>query len=412
MKFHTSTDGSGDAIPSSDMQKMYSSTYKDSPKPGQPDKSQFRAEKAFDGKAETYYSSSSNIKFEFIAVQFKKPVDVRSVKMMLNGATMGPTMVIVEKSYDGRYWARSTEIADMKGWGTSMVTYPLVEMDSLPSVSTFALRSQEDPRYCLGVKPTLAKDPDDPADPLKDGAALNVQVCSDTTATQYWSVREDGLVGNAKNEDFVIKVAKLGAGEALTIGKMECTKDEKGKETCPAWKATSKFNFAPKDKGGLMYSVSTSGNLVIALGKLEKEGGSPATLAECGKDGKATADVKNCADAKLSRFEAKPMFLTEGKKMAIGCAPYTHSNTKPLPAKTEKEAMALCAKSGTCLAYNWASGDAVCPKTPPCEGKYKSHVWICDALHEVHSGQGGWSLGVRAGKLEPFVEEEAAKMEM
>jgi hypothetical protein len=410
MAFHTSTDGSGDKVPTSEIAKSFSSTYKDSPKPGQKDTSKFRAEKAFDDDAKTYYSSSSNIKFEFIAVEFKKPQDIRSVKMKLHGETMGPTMVIVEKSNDGRYWSRSTEVANMKAWGTKMETYPLVQMDSLPPISTFALRSQENPRYCLGVKPTPGKEEDDPADPLKEGAVIEVQVCSDATMTQYWAVTDDGLLGNAKNLNYVIKVAKLAAGEGLTISELTCTKDEKGKKSCPAWKDTSKFNFAPKAKGGLMYSVSSSANLVITLGKLEKEGGSPAKLAACGTNGNVIpADIKNCVDNKLSRFEANPMFLTENAKMAIGCAPYTHSNTKPLPAKTEKQAMAQCAKTASCLAYNWASSDAVCPSTPPCENKYKSHVWACDALHEVHSGQNGWSLGVRAGKLEPFVEEEAKR---
>jgi len=159
-----------------------------------------------------------------------------------------------------------------------------------------------------------------------------------------------------------------------------------------------------------LYSTKTNaGNIVVTLPKLKK--GTAATMGTCGSSGAKKADVKNCVNARLSRFELKPMFLTEAGKMAIGCAPYTHSLQKPKAANTEALAMAACAKDGNCLAYNWASPHAVCPSTPPCQGKYKAHVWTCTALHEVHSGQVGWSLGVRAGKLEPFVEEERSMFE-
>jgi len=186
---------------------MTSSTYNDSPKPGQPDTSKFKPAQAMDGKQNTYWSSSSNIKFEYLAVEFKEPQDIRSVKAQLTSATMGPTMVIIEKSFDGKHWARSTEVAAMKGWGSKMETYPLVQMDTLPAVSTFAIRSQEDPRYCLGVRPTPAKDPEDPADPLKEGALLEAQLCADATTTQYWSLRIDGLLANSKDNTYVMKAA-------------------------------------------------------------------------------------------------------------------------------------------------------------------------------------------------------------
>ena len=42
---------------------------------------------------------------------------------------MGPAMVIVEKSFDGENWARSTEISDMLDWGRKMQMYPLIDMD-------------------------------------------------------------------------------------------------------------------------------------------------------------------------------------------------------------------------------------------------------------------------------------------
>jgi len=84
---------------------------------------------------------------------------------------MGPAMVIVEKSLDGEWWSRSTEVADMKEWGDKMETYPLITMNhgvapvvarcvalellcvSVPT-SIFAFRSQDNPRFCVGVRPT------------------------------------------------------------------------------------------------------------------------------------------------------------------------------------------------------------------------------------------------------------------
>ena len=50
-------------------------------------------------------------------------------------------MVIIEKSSDGENWSRSTEISDMKKWGSKMETYPLLDMDFVP-FSVFSLRSQ------------------------------------------------------------------------------------------------------------------------------------------------------------------------------------------------------------------------------------------------------------------------------
>merc|ERR1711964_775684 len=203
----------------------------------------------------------------------------------------------------------------------------------------------------------------------------------------------------------------MGEGAGLSVKKYECVKPESGKgpEQCPKWGDHCKYAVGGGKNGGIVYSLTAKGgNLVLALGKLKK--GMPAKIATCGKDGTKPAAVAGCKD-NLSRFEMKPMFLTEAGKMAVGCAPYTHSNTvKPKPAATEADAMALCAKQGSCLAYNWAAKDAKCPTTPPCQGKYKGFAWACTALHEVHAQQAGWSLGVRAGKLEPFVEEEERYM--
>jgi hypothetical protein len=412
IEWYESKDGSGNPVGADQFDKRTSSTYKDSPKPGQPDTSEHRPEKAMDGDTATFWSSSSDIKFEYIAVKFKTPKDIRSIKMQLASENMGPPMVIVEKSSDGENWARSTEISDMKKWGSKLDMYGLVDMDAVPTVSTFALRSQENPRFCVGVRETPAEDPEDPALPLEEGAVLEMQPCSDARTTQYWQIRKDFLLANAKDSDMVVNVDALQNGATLSMKKYQCDTDEEtGEELCPSWGANSKFNFAEEAKGGLMFSkTDNNGNLVMQTENLEE--GVQVKYGECGSDGEQPSDVANCASITGARWELKPMFLVEPKRMAIGCAPYTHMNIKPLEALDERAAMTECAAKADCLAYNWAEDGAVCPTTPPCEGKYTLHSWSCTALHEVHSGQMGWSLGVRCGKLEPFVEERTKKLDL
>merc|ERR1711865_297552 len=46
-----------------------------------------------------------------------------------------------------------TEIPEMKEWADQMQLYPLITMNKVPK-SVFAFRSQNDPRFCVGVKPT------------------------------------------------------------------------------------------------------------------------------------------------------------------------------------------------------------------------------------------------------------------
>jgi len=404
IQFFESADGSGNAVSADHVEQTVSSTYKDSPAPGQPDTSEYRAEKAMDGDDTTYWSSSSDVKFEYFAVQFKTPKDIRSVKCQLEAENMGPMMVIIEKSFDGENWARSTEVSDMLDWDKKMETYPLVSMDVLPTVSTFSLRSQANPKFCVGVKETPAEDPEDPPLPLEEGAILEMQPCADAKSTQYWQLRSDFLLGNAKDVDVVIHVAALQDQGVLDVKKYACEQNDDGSETCPAWAANSMFQFAEEAKGGLMHSKSdNNANLVIRAENIDE--GEEVKLGACGADGTTPADVANCASDSNGRFEAKPMFLVEPRKMAVACAPYTHMNIEPDPAENEVAAMTLCAKKSDCLAYNWANNEAVCEDDPPCEGKYTLHSWSCEALHEVHGGMDGWSLGVRAGKLEPFVEE-------
>jgi len=378
--------------------------------------SAYRPENALDGSDDTFWSSSSDIKFEFVSVKFTFPKDIRSVKCQLQQEGYGPMMVIIEKSSDGIYWARSTEVSDMLGWGNSLQIYPLVRMDVLPAVSSFALRNQADPRWCLGVRPTPAEDPEDPPIALMEDAPLELQPCADSKTTQYWQLRSDFFLANAADNTMVVRVRDLSGatdrpfdGLALEMGKHECVTTEDGVTTCPPWFHDSRFVFHDQEKGGLMASRSAQQNIVMTFAALEE--GSPVSFAKCGDDANVPADISSCNNHTLQQFEAKPMFLVEPNKMAVACSPYTHMDIEPIQSPDETFAMALCAKDPDCIAYNYAASDATCSTDPPCEGKYKGYVWACESLHEVHSGVAGWSLGVRCGKLEPFIEEEKKKEE-
>jgi hypothetical protein len=90
------------------------------------------------------------------------------------------------------------------------------------------------------------------------------------------------------------------------------------------------------------------------------------------------------------------VFILEDGKQTIACAPYSHDNVEPAPADNREAAQELCAKDNECCAYNWVDANA--------EGALKDKVYACTAMHEVHSGVQGWELGIRAGRLEPFVE--------
>jgi len=433
LQFFESKDGSGTPVtveaPNSEDEQLgaHSSTYKGAPKPGQPDTSPHKAAMAVDGpetkygddkeglKGEyTFWSSSADLKFEFVSVKFKSPKDIRSVKAQLTSADMGPTMVIVEKSMDGENWSRSTEISDMKSWGTKLETYPLINMDVQPP-SVFALRSQENPYLCVGVKPKqkvddAGEDIPDMFDNLAEGQPLVVQVCSDNTVEQYWQLDEDDrFLRNAKNRDMIVHVDELKNGGKLTVKKYVCEVGEDGKPgACPSWGVRATFSFAPEEKGGLILNHHENfRNLILSMADLKAD--AAVVLGTCGTKGTESADIKNCAPVKAgSQFELKPMFLIEKQKQALGCGPYSHQKIEPKEAKDETTAMELCAANANCLAYNYAKKDdsTVCGKEPPCQGKYTGHVWLCEDLHEVHSGVTGWSLGLRAGRLEPFVEEE------
>jgi hypothetical protein len=121
IEFYTSADGSGDKVAPS---KAMASTFK-----GDQNESENKAEKAIDGSMDTFWSTSDKYKFEWIGVEFESPQEIASIKMQLTDWQMGPAMVIVEKSLDGEWWSRSTEVADMKDWANSMQVYPLITMN-------------------------------------------------------------------------------------------------------------------------------------------------------------------------------------------------------------------------------------------------------------------------------------------
>merc|ERR1711977_294694 len=263
LQFFESKDGSGTPVtveaPNSEDEQLgaHSSTYKGAPKPGQPDTSPHKAAMAVDGpetkygddkeglKGEyTFWSSSADLKFEFVSVKFKSPKDIRSVKAQLSSAMMGPTMVIVEKSMDGEIWSRVNEIANMQEWGKKLQLYPLITMDRVPK-SVFALRSQKNPVFCLGVKPTPNTE-DEEADPFPifENAALEVQKCDDNKNTQYWQLTggQTTRLQNAADQTFVLHMDKAENGGKLTV--KAC------KDGCKDFK-NDVFAFAAEAKGGL-----------------------------------------------------------------------------------------------------------------------------------------------------------------
>jgi len=309
----------------------------------------------------------------------------------------------MEKSFDGEDWSRVVEISDMKEWGKKLQDFPLLPMDTVPD-SVFALRSQKNPAFCVGVKPTPnADDPKADPFPIFENAELQLQKCDDNKNTQYWQLVNGQIpwMQNAADQSFKMHVDKAEGGSKLTV--KQC-KEGGG---CGDDKSFSndKFAFGAEAKGGLMMGKGTLQNLVITAAKLEE--GAAVTLQECTAPppppakGKAAvdpepADVTKCdklKDKTLSQWELKPMFILEKGKQTVSCAPYSHSHKKPTPCDSRVKAQELCSKDNNCAAYNWASE------------KDTEEVYLCTDLHEVHAGVAGWELGVRAGRLEPFVEE-------
>jgi len=379
LEFYTSANGSGDkVVPSKAMASSFL---------GDLNESENKAEKAIDGSADTFWSTSDKYKFEWIGVEFETPQEIASIKMQITDEFMGPAMVIVEKSFDGEWWSRSTEIMDMGDWSQSMVTYPLIVMNTVPK-SLFAFRSQDNPRFCVGVRPT-PHPTDEKADPypLFEDARLEVQICNDKTNTQYWQLTDDPrpMLKNAADQSFVMHInGSTAVGSELSA--KQCRED------CTEGFEDDLWHYAGDAAGGLAYNKNQP-NLVLAPKGGALEEGVEIVLEACGSE---TADVSACADKNTARWELLPMFILEEGKQTISCAPYSHANVEPSPANNRPAAQEACAANPECTAYNWADDTA--------EGNIKSKVYSCTAMHEVHSGVVGWELGVRAGTLEPFAE--------
>lgn len=163
--------------------------------------------------------------------------------------------------------------------------------------------------------------------------------------------------------------------------------------------------------GFLRLKAVTKNNLVLGPKVLDKDGkpvvGTEVVLLECGdtkdlKDKTKTPDanINNCPKLKHAQWELFPMFQIEKSKKAVNCSPYSHSHKKPEQASDQQTAQRLCAKDNKCAAYNWRDG------TP---GDIANVVYLCWELHDVHSAQAGWELGIRAGRAEDFIEEQAEK---
>lgn len=379
LEFYSSTDGSGEkASPV----KAMASTYK-----GDLNTSPNKAEKAIDGQKDTFWSTSDKYKFEWIGVEFAEPQDIRSIKMELTSEFMGPAMVIVEKSFDGEWWSRSTEISNMKEWGTTMQLYPLITMDTVPT-SLFAFRSQENPRFCVGVKPTPhATDPKADPYPLADDATLEVQICDDNTNTQYWQLGQSRpMLKNAADQAFVIHInGTAGAGAKLSV--KQC------RDGCEDF-TEDVWTYGAESDGGLLRNKNQPELVMVPkAGALEE--GAEVELQVCGSQGN-TASIAECSGQTQAQWELLPMFVLEEGKQTVACAPYSHDNVEPGAANTRVEAQEVCAKDPDCAAYNWVGADA--------EQSQKNIVYACTGIHEVHSGVQGWELGIRAGRLEPFTE--------
>jgi len=386
LEFYTSADGSGEKVAPT---KAMASTFK-----GDINTSPNKAAMAIDGSMDTFWSTSDKYKFEWIGVVFEAPQEIASVKMQLTDWKMGPTMVIVEKSFDGEWWSRSTEIPEMKEWADQMQLYPLITMNKVPK-SVFAFRSQNDPRFCVGVKPTPhPTDEKAEANPMAEDAILEIQICNDNTNTQYWAMDPEPrpMLKNAADQSFVAHLnGTTAAGAGLSI--KQC------RDGCDEGFDDDVWAYAEEASGGVAYNKKAPNLVLYPKGGVLEEG-AEVVLEACGADGE-TAAIAACSDKPFAQWELLPMFVLEDGKQTIACAPYSHDNVEPAPAANRETAQEVCAKDNECCAYNWVDANA--------EGAVTDKVYACTAMHEVHSGVQGWELGIRAGRLEPFVELKEAE---
>jgi len=380
LEFYSSVDGAGRKL---EEKRALASSYK---KGGDT----YKPEKAIDNSGETFWSAANKYKYEWIGVEFEEPQEVGSVKMQLVDWQFGPAMVVVEKSLDGEWWSRSTEISDMKDWATDMQLYPLIQMTTVPP-SVFAFRSQEDPHFCLGVRTTSmsansslpASEQGDPVD-ICDFARLEVQVCDSDRTTQYWALDEGArpMLRNAQDQTYVMHV-NGSTSDKTELSVRQCIDGCADGFEDDVWEYVN-------DAGGIIRNKNQPHLLAFPKGGQLTEG-TVVALEMCGAEGD-TALFEDCESKVHTRFELLPMFVLEQGVQTVSCAPYSHSSVEPAVATSRIEAQEICAKDSTCAAYNWVDSTAA--------GDVTDKVYACTAMHEVHSGVAGWELGVRAGRLD------------
>jgi len=401
MEMYTSQDGSGNPVTG----EPIGSTWRgmsDTP-PG----TEFGFDKAFDGSKETIWESEDGEAGQWIGLKFDQKQDIQAMVMRTPDMVKGPSGVIIEKSDDGDNWGRVVEITDMKHWGVEDQLYKFVPMDQLPP-SVFSIRSQHDTAYCVGVK-TRMEDPEDEDSAIIDmeeGAVLELQKCLDDTVTQWWSFDVNtGLLHNAKDSIWIVQ-PNADPAEGGNFVMAKCTPEE-GDETGKCAGAESGyFMYSDSIKGGFIRSKASvggveQGNLVIAPKGNEFKEGVEMVFGKCGDDPNVPASLDSC-DFKEAQMELLPMFTIEEGKEAIKCAPYSNSLQEPASAETRQQAQRLCAADNSCSAYSWADNTAeqINPMTGKKDGgkNFRNKVYLCSQLHDVHSGQLGWELGVRAGR--------------
>merc|ERR1711934_85195 len=81
LEFYTRANGSGDkVVPSKAMASSFL---------GDLNESENKAEKAIDGSADTFWSTSDKYKFEWIGVEFETPQEIASIKMQIVSSFVG-----------------------------------------------------------------------------------------------------------------------------------------------------------------------------------------------------------------------------------------------------------------------------------------------------------------------------------
>jgi hypothetical protein len=385
VQMFTTQDGSGDAATGEPISSSYRGMS------DVPAGTEFKTENAFDGSEDTVWESEDGEPGQWIGIKFAEPTDIQSMVMRTPDMVKGPSGVMIEKSEDGESWGRVVEITDMKNWGVQDQLYKFVPMDQLPP-SVFSIRSQKDTSLCVGVR-TRMENPDDEDSAIidiEDDAVLEFQKCLDDTVTQWWSFDPNrGLLHNAKDAIWIASLnGTLAEGTNFVTNK--CT------DGCP--EATdNEFMYSDSIKGGFLRS-KTINNLVVSP-KGELKAGAEVVLGTCGDDPNMPASLDVCPDNKESQFELLPMFALEPEKEAIKCAPYSHTLQEPSAAASRQEAQRLCAADIKCSAYSWVDNSGE---------ELQDRVYLCYALHDVHSGQVGWELGVRAGRAydSPYEKKE------